>query len=292
MHEIAPHVYLEDRYPGVVVGLLRLAQGTILIDSPPCPDAARAWRTALRAFNGRGPDRVLVYLDYQADHCLGARGLSHLIAAHEQVAAAFEPRTNLFRGQTAGQGENWELCSSLQGMRWTAPNLIFDKALSFYWDEEPVTLIHRPGPTPGSIWVQWPTARVVFVGDAVVRSEPPFLADADVDAWREALTRLQTEYEGWRLIGSRDGLLGMDAVRALRAWLDEVDTRLRAQAQTYTSPEEVAAALTDLWQTRWPASTEPQAKIFRQRLEYGLRRLYERLYYRPRPRRRRRRKAE
>ena len=173
MHEIAPHVYLEDRYPGVVVGLLHLARGSVLIDSPPCPDANRAWRTALRAFNGRGPERVLVYLDYQADHCLGGRNLSHTVVAHTYVGEMFQPRTNLFRGQTAGQGENWELCSNSQGMRWVPPNMLFDRGLAFYWDDAPVHLTHRPGPTPGSIWVAWAGARVVFVGDAGCTASRP-----------------------------------------------------------------------------------------------------------------------
>ncbi|NPA31329.1 MAG: MBL fold metallo-hydrolase [Chloroflexi bacterium] len=291
MYEIAPHVYLEDRYPGVVVGLLRLPHGTVLIDSPPCPDAARAWRTALRAFNGRGPDRVLVYLDYQADHCLGARGLSNTIVAHTYVGEMFQPRTNLFRGQTAGQGENWELCSNLQGMRWVAPNLLFDTALSFYWDHEPVTLRHRPGPTPGSIWVQWATPQVIFVGDAVTQREPPFLADADLDAWRATLDALLAYDPGWTVVGSRDGVLSWEAVHGFRAWLDTLKARLHAAAEQGTEPPALAEALTQEWLPRWPASGTAQATLFRQRLEYGLRRLYERTFYHPRPRRRRRKRT-
>ncbi len=291
MYEIAPHVYLEDRYPGVVVGLLRLPQGTVLIDSPPCPDAARAWRTALRAFNGRGPDRVLVYLDYQADHCLGARGLSNTIVAHTYVGEMFQPRTNLFRGQTAGQGENWERCTNLQGMRWIAPNLLFDRGLSFFWDDEPVVLRHRPGPTPGSIWVGWAAPRVVFVGDAVTHREPPFLADAHLDDWRATLDTLLTfEPEGWTVVGSRDGVLAWDAIRNFRAWLDDLEARLKAAADQGTEPPALAESLAAELLPRWPAADDAQATLFRQRLEHGLRRLYERAYYRP-PRARRSRKA-
>lgn len=290
MHEIAPHVYLEDRYPGVVVGLLHLARGSVLIDSPPCPDANRAWRTALRAFNGRGPERVLVYLDYQADHCLGGRNLSHTVVAHTYVGEMFQPRTNLFRGQTAGQGENWELCSNSQGMRWVPPNMLFDRGLAFYWDDAPVHLTHRPGPTPGSIWVAWAGARVVFVGDAVVHREPPFLAAADLDLWRQSLDHLRTHFEGWTVVGSRDGVLAWEAIHGFRAWLDTLAQRLQAEAEQYTPPETLAQDLTAEWLPRWPTSDAARATVFRQRLTHGLQQLYSRAFYRP-PRRRRRRKA-
>ena len=285
MREIAPHVFIEDRYPGAVLGLLRLPLGTVLIDSPPCPDAARAWRTTLRAFNGRGPDRVLVYLDYQADHCLGARSLSHIIVAHTYVGEMFQPRTNLFRGQTAGQGEDWERCSQSQGMRWVPPNLLFEQAVSFFWDEEPVTLTHHPGPTPGSIWAHWAGSRVVFVGDAVVHGEPPFLADADLTAWRAALDHLRQAYKGWTLVGSRDGVLPWEAVQTFAAWLEVLEADLRAAAAARQEPEEVAQALTAKWLPRWPTEDPIRARLFQQRLQHGLRRLYERAFYRPRRRR-------
>jgi len=293
MYEIAPHVYLEDRYPGVVVGLLRLPQGTVLIDSPPCPDASRAWRTALRAFNGRGPDQVLVYLDYQADHCLGGRGLSHTIAAHTYVSEMFQPRANLFRGQTAGQGENWELCSNPQGMRWIPPNLLFETAISFYWDDDdPVTLQHRPGPTPGSIWVLWRAAPVVFVGDAVTHREPPFLADADLNVWRANLDFLRQHHDGWTVVGSRDGVLSWERIHGFRAWLDTVEALLQDAAAQKTEPAALVADVVPQWLQRWPAPTPAHEALFHQRLSHGLRRLYERQYYRPPRTRKRRRRTK
>jgi len=48
-------------------------------------------------------------------------------------------------------------------------------------------LEQHPGPSSGAIWVTVPDDKVVFLGDAVLKNQPPFIAHADLPAWIEAL---------------------------------------------------------------------------------------------------------
>ncbi len=290
MQEIAPQVYIEDRYPGVVLGLLVMAQGSILIDSPPCPDNARSWKSALRAFNGRGPNHVLIYLDHHPDRCLGGRHFSNTIVAHEHAALVFSERPNMFRSQTIHRGENWELCPSMQGVRWGQPNVFFDEAISFHWDDDPVTAFHRGGVSPSAVWVVWPSRRVIFVGDTVTAREPPFLAEADFATWEANLDELARTYADYRIIGSRDGVLRLEHVLAFRDWLHHVHEELRKARARRLSAGEIARKLTEANLSRWvrPDLDEKRRNLYQQRLLYGFEQAYQNLKGRRRQRQRRR----
>src|ERR1051326_8026531 len=66
MREIARQVYIEDQYPGVVLGAISLPHGLIQIDAPPSPEDGRSWRASLLNLNS-GVERILVNLDAHPD---------------------------------------------------------------------------------------------------------------------------------------------------------------------------------------------------------------------------------
>jgi hypothetical protein len=47
--------------------------------------------------------------------------------------------------------------------------------------------------------------KVIFIGDAIVANEPPFLAHADIDEWIVSLEFLQKNYKNFSIISGRGG---------------------------------------------------------------------------------------
>src|SRR5436305_5624001 len=107
MQEIANQVYIEEQYPGVILGAISLPHGLVQIDAPPSPEDGRSWRAALLNLN-TAPERVLVNLDAHPDRTLGVRGMECTVIAHEKTVQAFRNRPNTFKAQGDETGADWE----------------------------------------------------------------------------------------------------------------------------------------------------------------------------------------
>lgn len=277
MDAIAKNVYIEEQYPGVTLGLIVQSRGLIQIDAPPAPEDGRAWRASLMGL-GNGHERLLVNLDSHPDRTLGVRAMDCTIIAHERTAFAFQNRPNTFKAQGDETGANWEAIPGLGSVRWAPPEISFVSKLSLHWSDTPVILESHPGPTPGAIWVVLPEEKIVFIGDAVVKGEPPFLAHADLPAWLEALDYLQGgDFKGYNVISGRSGSVSPQAIRSQSELLKKIHTKI----ETLGKKKSVSATITDkladtvLKQFKSPVAKQQQ---YSQRLRFGLRNYYARHY--------------
>src|SRR3972149_1384603 len=276
MEAIAKNVYIEDRFLGVTLGVISQPRGLVQIDAPPSPEDARSWRAALMGM-GNGPERVLVNLDAHPDRTLGVRAMDCTVIAHEKTAQAFRNRPNTFKAQGDETGANWEAISGLGSVRWAPPEISFLDQLTLHWSDTPIILESHPGPTPGAIWVILPDEKVVFVGDAVLKSQPPFLAHADLPAWIETLKILQEpEYKGFTIVSGRGGVVTSQAVRNQIELLKSLNDRVEKIGK-----KKVTANVTDkladqlLKSFKAPAARQKQ---YAHRLRYGLLHYYVRHY--------------
>ncbi|HXF84724.1 MAG TPA: MBL fold metallo-hydrolase [Anaerolineales bacterium] len=277
MDAIAKNVYIEDRFPGVTVGVIVQPRGLIQIDAPPAPEDGRAWRGALMGM-GNGHERVLINLDSHPDRTLGVRAMDCTVIAHEKTARTFQNRPNTFKAQGDETGANWEAIPGLGSVRWAPPEISFSHQLILHWGESPVILESHPGPTAGAIWVILPNEKVVFVGDAVMKGQPPFLAHADIPAWLEALEVLQSPtYKGFTIVSGRGGVVTPQAVRAqaelLKKILDKIEKLGKKRSTSPNATDKLADQL--LKEFKAPAAKQKQ---YAQRLRYGLRHYYARHY--------------
>jgi glyoxylase-like metal-dependent hydrolase (beta-lactamase superfamily II) len=277
MKQIAPRVHIEDGFLGPVLGVLSLSMGTIMIDSPPCPEDARTWRATLRNMNS-GVNRLLINLDDHFDRTLGTRAMDCSVFAHIETAESFRDRGTVFKGQTLDSGADWEKCIGLSGVRWAAPNLTFDRQAHLHWDDTPVVVEHHPGPTPGSSWVILPAEKIVFIGDLVLVNQPPFLENASLEAWIEALNvLLLASYRDFSVISSRSGLVTAEHMRNQKEQIRYIDKRVKAMASRKSGVEETGAVaekvLSDL------SFSREKADQYRRRLSYGLQRYYLKEYF-------------
>lgn len=287
MREIANHVYLEERYPGPVLGLAVLARGLLLVDTPPCPDSAQAWQHAIRAMNGGFPDRIVVLLDQNPDRTLGASVITGTLVAHEDVPPWFQQHANYLRSNER-RGELWEFCPALGQVRWPHIHVTFHQRLTLYLGDAPVHIHYRPGPSVGASWVELPHVKVLFVGDAVVLREPPFLAEADIPLWLRTLEQLQEEFADYIVISAREGIIDPhQALPQMRQRLEEWHELLHQWGRARLPWSRVARQV-EKWLGLWHPRDAREKDIFRQRLLYGVG-VYYRKRYSPTKRRTRKR---
>jgi glyoxylase-like metal-dependent hydrolase (beta-lactamase superfamily II) len=277
MQELTHGIYIENAYPGVTLGALILTHGTILIDAPLRAEDARSWKAALLGLGGNF-NRLLVNLDSHTDRTLGARAMECTIIAHQKTAQIFRGRPSVFKGQNAESGSEWETQNETVGTRWAVPDITFTQKVSLYWGPPDVVLEYHPGPTPGSIWVEVPSEKIIFVGDAVLPHQPPFLASADIPAWVETLDVLAKHYRDYTILSGRSGIVLLEAVKAQQHHLKNILKGLERLAKRNAPADEtenlIPALLADL---TFPAKLEDQ---FTQRYHHGLYQYYAH-HYRP-----------
>lgn len=227
---------------------------------------------------GGGPERVLINLDAHPDRTLGARTMDCTVIAHEKTAQAFRNRPNTFKAQGDETGANWEAIPGLGSVRWAPPEISFVEKMTLHWGDSPILLESHPGPSSGAIWVILPEEKVVFVGDAVTKAQPPFLAYASLPEWIESLKLLQEPaYKGFAIVSSRGGVVTQQVVRTqaeiLKRIHDKVD-KLGAKKAAPAAVEKLAEQL--LKDFKVPAARQKQ---YAHRLHYGLNNYYARHYH-------------
>jgi glyoxylase-like metal-dependent hydrolase (beta-lactamase superfamily II) len=275
MQQIKPGIYYEDAYLGVTLGALVFPHGIVMIDAPLRPEDARGWRSALINLRG-GSARLLVSLDAHLDRTLGTRALECTVVAHQKTAQIFRNRPLIFKGQGTETGADWEAYDDAIGTRWASPDITFTDQMTLNWGGPPVVLSHHAGPAPGAIWVEIPSAMVLFVGDAVTPDQPPFLAQADLPAWIQTLDVL-SDYKDYTIISGRGGVVGPDAPRLQQKYLKTIHKSLERLSKRNASPEAtsnlVSSLLSDV------SIQEKYLDQYTMRLQSGLYQYYTRYYH-------------
>jgi cyclase len=277
MQIIADHVYIEDHYLGVTLGVIQQPRGLIQIDAPPSPEDSRSWRAALMSLSG-GPERVLVNLDAHPDRTLGARAMDCTVLAQEKTAAVFRSRPTTIKAQGTETGSDWETIPGLGTVRWAPPEISFTDQMYLHWGETPVLFEHHPGPASGAMWVVVPDEKVVFVGDLVPKNQPPFLAHADLPSWIEALEiLLSSNYRGFTFISGRGGTVSTSAIKAQAELIKQIHDKLEKMAHRGSHPEATEKLIEPFLGSF--KSSAARHKQYVQRMRYGLRHYYARHYH-------------
>jgi hypothetical protein len=118
---------------------------------------------------------------------------------------------------------------------------------------------------------------VVFVGDLIVLSEPPFFGECVIDSWLASLSDLSgRRWKDYTLVSGRDGVVGREALRAMVRLLEKVESRLARIGGRSVAAEACATLAGQLLRGyRVSGARREQALT---RLQLGLARLHSRLY--------------
>ena len=275
MQTLAHQVFIEDQYPGVTLGAIALPHGLIQIDAPPSPEDGRSWRAALLGLNS-GVERLLVNLDAHPDRTLGARSMDCTIVANEKTAQAFRNRPNTFKAQGDETGADWESVAGLGSIRWAPPEITFTQRMRIEWSNFPVILENHPGPAAGAIWTILPEAGILFVGDLIVCSQPPFLSRASLPDWILSLEHLLTKFQDYTLVSGRGGEVPLSAAETMLAQIKIIHGKMENLANYQASSDVIEALVAPLMsELKIPADRQKQ---YAQRLSYGLRHYNTRHY--------------
>lgn len=245
MKKIDNGIYYENAYPGVTLGVIFCSQATILVDAPLRAEDARSWLASLLNLE-KTTKRILVNLDAHPDRTLGNRHLESTIIMQQRTAQVFRSRPSIFKGQNANTGSEWEFFDEVLGIRWTGADITFTQRIFLHYGDQEVIFEYHPGPSAGSSWVSIPSAQVLFVGDTVLRDQPPFLANADLPLWIDVLGELSKYYRDYKIISGRGGLVTLDDINAQQKHLKKILRGLERLAKRNVAPDSVEGLVSNL----------------------------------------------
>lgn len=161
-------------------------------------------------------------------------------------------------------------------MQWINPEITFTQSMKLELDDDVVELDYHPGPSRGAIWVGMPGPKIIFIGDTAVVEQPPFLENADIEQWLEALALLKSDqYKDYTIISGRSGVIERNAIQEQMKFLSTVQKRLEkfsGKAIDSAQLEKIATSLLE----EFPAKTKKIQEHFKARLKWGISQYYGR----------------
>lgn len=275
MKELVKNIYIEDAYPGVMLVAIVREEGTLLIDAPLRPDDGRSWQSVIYGV-GKSNNKLLLNLDSHPDRMLGDRAMDCTVVAQFATHEVAKQRSTIFKSQNFEYGAEWEICGGLSGIRWQHPHLFFSDHLYLNWYDE-IILEHHSGPEEGACWVVLPEEKIVFVGDAVMVAQPPFLAFADIPAWLDSLDILLSEkFENYRVFSSRCGEVDQEDIKNFRNYLKDIFKRIERMGRRGNNPDETRKLIGKFL----PKDIIDQTfeALYTKRLKYGMYHYFENHY--------------
>jgi glyoxylase-like metal-dependent hydrolase (beta-lactamase superfamily II) len=276
MKKIKGNIYYNDTYTGTTVGALLFSKDTVLVDAPLKPEDGRAWLALLNKA-GAKPRRLTVNLDAHPDRTLGTQTLESQAVAHTEIVRQYRRRATIFKALKQESGAEWEETPGLSGLRWILPRVTFSDHTLLHFDDAELRLEHHPGPGPGASWLVYPEGKVVFVGDAIVVGEPPFLAQADIPAWLKQLDLLSSRhYRGYTIVAGRGGKAAGREINEMRKLLKDVEAKIKKIGKRKNAGPEIEKIAAKM-ASRYRGNARRHA-LFAQRLKHGLVAYHSRRY--------------
>ena len=274
MQAIASGIYYESNYPGVTLGAVILPRGTLMIDTPLRPEDARTWKSVLLT-QSRGTHRLLLNLDGHPDRTIGARYADCTVIAQNNVLETFNNRTSVFKAQPNGSGAEWEHYPEISGTRWMLPQITFSDHMILRWDtidddaDTEIIIEYHPGPSDGAAWVIIPSQKVVFVGDAILLDQPPFLEMSHLPSWNNTLSLLRSPgFRNYTIVSGRGGPVTIEYVREQHELLKMLQKRIEIYAEKSALVENIdKITQAYLQKLNYPPALH---HIYTKRLQYGL----------------------
>jgi glyoxylase-like metal-dependent hydrolase (beta-lactamase superfamily II) len=276
MEEIANNVFIETKFPGVILVAFKLKEGIITVDAPFRREDQRAWQSRLSVL-GDCTNRFLVMLDTHVDRTWGVSAIESVIVSHANAVDILEGRPASCRSQDIDPGAACEAYDLPSNVHWALPDMTYTGSLLIYWDDQPVILTHHPGAHIAATWLQYDAEKLLFVGDSVMVNQPPFLQWANLEIWVEELKALLSDtFAGYTFISGRNGVVRR---RAIEKWMnylinlkDTLDEIAEGDGEVVDLIEQAPNLLKRL------SIDRNLSELYKRRLTWGLETYYRRHY--------------
>jgi cyclase len=213
---------------GANVGLIRTADGVIIVDTTSSPPDMQELLDAAGVLASEA--RLVINTHSHSDHTwgnqlFGCPILSHRLCRERMVANLAGPWSTEAIQASIAEGEktdpDWarEAREKLADLRITLPTEVFDDRRKLEIGGVRLEVIHLGAHTPGTAVVWLPAAKVLFAGDLIFEGRYPYLGDADVPALIAALKRLP-EFGAQVIVPGHGVLCGEAEIAALVDYLE------------------------------------------------------------------------
>jgi len=273
--EIAPGVYIETSFRRVNVGAVLTEAGFVLIDTPPYPDDALAWRDTLAGLSPK-PILAIINTDCHVDRILGNGWFdARVIVAHEDTIGRLENLPSSFLESAVDSlvrspGER----SYFLGTQVKIPTVGFSHRMQVRHGGLVIPLIAMPGPTAGSLWVHLPEQRIVFVGDSVVVNQHPYISSTTTKNWLESLTILRrSRFAANWVVPGRGPVVDKDATEPISDYLRLARRRVQSLYRAGRPRADTSTLVPELLE-QFPYDENDLEQVQR-RIKAGLDRIYE-----------------
>ena len=273
MQKLAKDIYVESGFTGVTVGAIVTAEGVICIDAPTSPADARRWRLKLAQLSDK-PIQFVINLDHHRDRVLGNAWFEAPVIAHDLTYERVKLLPEMFKGSLSEAGADSDLVPDLVGVRFVPPQITFADRMTLVKGGCQINLVHRPGVSPGAVWVELPAQQIVFTGDAVTNGAPPLMQEADLDAWLEGLAEVQKKkFPAKVIVPGRGAPTDKAGVKTTEDFLKIVRRKVEGLARAKKTRSDAAALAEDLLEH----FTTPHAlrEHYTRRLRAGLEHVFD-----------------
>lgn len=275
MQEISPNVFIDHNAVGLVTGVIRSDEGSVLLDPPMRQDEIKSWRGATARLV-TGEVKYLVLLDTNYDRVLSARGSECVVVAHVNNGMPSKTRQQSAKTQEEAQAHSEGHEPTPGASRFAPPEVAFQDAMSLHIGDIEIRLEHHSGSNHAGVWAILPRQKVIFVGDTVLAGQAPFLAYSDPAAWVEDLKLLSSRaYRGYQIVSSRNGLVTQEHARAMGKLVGFVQRTFEGLAEKEGSLENYLAVIPRIMKRI--EMPQAQEDLSFNRLRWGITTYYEQL---------------
>ena len=249
MPRLPAHVVIETGCHGHSVAAVIGSHSTLCIDTPILPVEAEAWRRKL--LEKSRAIAFIVQMDSSPDRAFAAAHLSSIfegqppaLLAHQQTTDAMKTLQDSFKNNPLlGTLEAFSFNLDPLSLRWPRPAMAFNRSMTLHWSPSEIVLHHAPSTVPGACWVHLPKEQILFVGDTVSLSLPPWLHDVRFETWLETLASLRrAPFKDSRLFCSHGGWVDSEGVAKFANFLRAAQRKAAAIREKSDPQKDIAQA--------------------------------------------------
>jgi cyclase len=233
---------------GANVGLIHTTEGMVLIDTTSYPSEMEALFEA--AGIHKQEVRMVINTHSHSDHTWGNQLFSCPILAQslcrERMQSSMENEWRQEEIQAyitdlekTDPKKADEVRQNVKGLQIKLPDQVFDDCYKGELGGVKYEVIHMGGHTPDSSIVWLPEKRVLYASDLIFQGRYPYIFDADIPAWINALNQL-LEFDAEAIIPGHGVRCGEAEINVLKNYLERSWQLVMEHIQSGHSVDEIA----------------------------------------------------
>ncbi len=234
---------------GANVGLIHTSHGMILIDTTSSPAEIQALLESVGA--SLAEVRLVINTHFHSDHTWGNQLFGCPILAHrlcqERMQTALDHEwsrktlQSFVRSLRKREPQKADAFRQvLKSLHIKLPDTLFEHSLAGESGSVKYELLHLGGHTPDLSIVWLPDKKVLYASDLIFQGRYPYIFDADIPAWINALNRL-LEFNAETIIPGHGVLCGEAEIKQLIDYLQRTWDLTEQHVRSGHSPKVAAA---------------------------------------------------